>query len=154
MKITQTGFGVVQIVAVVAAVAMASLVAIPKYKAYLEKAKLTEAFTLAGDSRKKLNEFYSLTGRFPNTDIEADSVLPETLTEPEYVEKIVINHEDEVNDIVIEAHMKDGVIESGFGEDQYVYMAANRSTKPGVQIEWSCGAVGINVELLPERCRK
>lgn len=153
MKIKQFGFGVIQIVAVVAVMGIVAMVAVPKYNAYVDKAKLTEAFSLAGDSRKKVNEYYVLSGHFPRTDIEANALLPDTLTLPEYVEKIVINHNGGKHAVVVEAYMKDGVITNELGGDQYVFMAADESAQRGARIQWSCGAVGINPDLLPENCR-
>jgi len=153
MKNKALGFGIIQIVVVAALLAVVALVAVPKYEYYVEKAKLTEAVSLGGDARKKLNEYYSLNGRFPRSDDEADAMLPQTVNPPEYVSKVVINHKSKQHAIVAEVYLKKGVITNTGTGDQYIYMAADKSSQSGAQIEWTCGAVGIDPDLLPERCR-
>ena len=154
MKYNRLGFGVIQIVAVLFIGAMVAMAAVPKYKVYIAKAKMAEAFTLASDTRKKLTEFYIINNRFPRTDAEAEAMKTEAFSPPEYVREIVVNHRDKVHDIVIEIYMKDGVLSNEAGEIQFVYVAGNKSTISGSQVQWSCGAVGIDLELLPERCQE
>ena len=65
MKNQQLGFGGLQVILVVAVIGIMSVVAVPKYKSFIGKAKITEAFNIAGESKRKLSEFYMVNGGLP-----------------------------------------------------------------------------------------
>lgn len=152
MKNLQKGFGALQVVVVLACVVAIATVAVPKYQAFVIKSKMTEAFSIAGDAKAKLAEFYMSKSRFPRTESEAASITTETVTPPKYVRELVINHEDEDNEIVIEVYFKDGAISEEVGADDFVYIAGNRSSVPGALLEWNCGANGIDASYLLDQC--
>ena len=153
MNTKQAGFGGLQLLAVVAAMAMVTLVAVPRYNAYISKAKLTEAFNLAGVSKKKLTEYYMVNGRFPDTAEEAEAMRTDTFSPPEFVREIVVKHEDDDHEVVVQVFLKEGVVENVTGVDQYIYVAGDKSGMPGTMVEWSCGAMGVDRELLPRECQ-
>ena len=37
--------------------------------------------------------------------------------------------------------------------EQYLYIAGNRAVGTGYQVEWTCGAEGVNPDLLPDNCK-
>ena len=152
MKFRENGFGGLQIILGIVVVAVLASFAVPQYNNYVDKAKLAEAYTLAGDTKKKLVEFYMTYNRFPKTDGEASVVKTETFAPPEFVRDIVVNYKDSANDIVIEVYLKDGVVENLTGEPQYIYMAGNSSRAGGAYVDWTCGAQGINPDLLQPTC--
>lgn len=155
MKKRQSGFGGLQIVVAVAAMAIVSMVAIPKYKASMNKAKLTEAFNLAGASKKKLTEFYMVNDRFPRSEAEANSMVTETFSPPEYVEKMAVVHDDPNHEVVIKVFIKPDLIEhpEPGGGEQYIYVAGNSSAAAGNKVVWSCGGEGMSTDLLPDECK-
>ncbi len=152
MNKNQYGFGGLQIILGLAVVAALAAVAVPQYNSYIAKAKLSEAFSLAGDTKKKLSEFYIEYNRFPRTAGEAAAMKTTTVAPPEFVREIIVNHQDSANDIVIEVYMYDGEIENPTGEVQYIYWAGNSSSRSGSLVEWTCGAYGMDPELLPKNC--
>ena len=152
MKHRQKGFGAFQILATLACVAAVVTVAVPKYDAYVNKSKMTEAFNLASGTKTKLTEFYMAKNRFPNSDQEAASIQTSTTTPPEYVREVVINHEDEMSEIVVQVYFKEGALSDDVTSDDFVYVAGNKSNVPGAMVEWTCGAVGIDSSLLPTSC--
>ena len=93
-KNIQKGFGGMQLLMVGAIIGVASLVAVPKYNAFVDQAKLTEAFTFAGESKRKLSEFYMTNNRFPKTSVEARPMVTESLSPPKFVDSVVVwpNH--------------------------------------------------------------
>ena len=153
MNAMQKGFGGLQVVVAIAAMAVLSMVAVPKYQASMDKAKLTEAFNLAGASKRKLAEFYMVNGRFPNSSGEAQAMVTETFSPPEYVREMTVEHEDERHEIVIKVFMKPGLLDNPDGGDQYIYVAGNPSAQGNSMVEWSCGGAGVNADLLPDDCR-
>lgn len=153
MKAMQGGFAGLQVVVAIAAMAVLSMVAVPKYQASLDKAKLTEAFNLAGASKHKLTEFYMVNGRFPNSTGEAQAMETETFSPPEYVREMVVVHDDERHEVLIKVYMKPGLLDNPGGGEQYVFVAGNRAAPGSAMVEWSCGGAGVNVDLLPDDCR-
>ena len=153
MNAEQRGFGGLQVVVAIAAMAVLSMVAVPKYQASMDKAKLTEAFNLAGASKRKLTEFYMVNGRFPNSEGEAMAMITETFSPPEYVREMVVEHQDENHEVVIKVFMKPGLLDNPDGGEQYVYVAGNESDTPGAKVDWSCGGAGLSADLLPDDCR-
>lgn len=153
MKFHQKGFGGLHAVLALGVIVAISLVAIPAYNSFMTKAKITEAMTMAGESKRKVSEFYTLNGRLPESAIEARSIKTATMTAPEYVREMVVDTDDENHAVVIKVYLKDGVVENKTGQDQFIYMAADHSGRSGDYVEWSCGANGLDSELMPEGCK-
>ncbi len=152
MKNHQIGFGGLQLLLVIVAMGVVSMVAVPKYQSFIAKAKITEAFTLAGESRRKLSEFYMTNGRFPKTAVEAEPMKTVTLSPPEFVRDMVVEPNAENHDVMIKVYVIDGVFDNPTSEEQFIYLAVDKSTGTNYAVDWSCGARGIDPEILPEDC--
>jgi len=153
MKFHQKGFGGLQAMLVMAVMVGISMVAIPAYNSFMMKAKITEAVTMAGESKRKVSEFYTLNGRFPQSASEAQTIKTVTVTAPEYVREMVVDTNDDAHAVVIKVYLKDGVVANPTGQEQFIFMAANHSGSGGDYVEWSCGANGLDAELMPESCK-
>ena len=154
MRASQSGFGVLQILMSVVGVIVVASVAAPKYEAFVIESKITEAFTLAGDAKTKLMEFYITKNRFPETEEEASSIQVDTFTPPEFVKNLVVNPNSKEHEIVIQVYFKPGAISELVGDTDFVYVAGNKSTVGGALVQWTCGSIGIDSEYLPERCQE
>jgi hypothetical protein len=99
-------------------------------------------------------EFYMTNNRFPKTSVEAQPMVTKSLTQPRFVDSVVVwpNHMD--NDVMVKVYLKNGVVENPTGAtEQFIYIAGNNSRNSGHQVVWSCGASGISAELLPDNCK-
>ncbi|MEJ8569235.1 pilin [Elongatibacter sediminis] len=153
MKNRNRGFGGLQFVLVFAIIGVAATFAVPEYKSYMTKAKLTEAFNLAGESKRKLSEFYMLNGRLPGTQNEAELMITSTVAPPEYVRDMVVKPADSKGRFTIRVYLKEGVIENPVaGEDQFIYVEAQAAGNGSYALTWSCGGGGLEPDLLPEDC--
>lgn len=152
MNTHQRGFGGLQVILVGAILSAASLVAVPQYEAHVSKAKLTEAFRLASDSKRKVSEFYVINGRFPNSKAEAAAMRTTTISPPQHVRDMMVDHKDPGHDVVIKVFLKDGVVENLDGAEQYVYFVGKRGDTAKFALQWTCGASGVDADLLPEDC--
>lgn len=148
----QRGLGALQVILALSLVVGLTVVAKPKYEAFLDKTKITEGFTLAGDSKGKLSEFYVMQSRFPRTASEGAYIQTQSLTPPEFVREMVIDYDDPDNAVVIRVYFKDGTLSGGVTSDDHVYLAGNASSAAGALINWTCGANGIDPSLLPTNC--
>lgn len=153
MRYQQRGFAIVQGIMAVAVIGGAAAFAIPAYDDFLIRSKITEAFTLAGDTKNRLTEFYSTTARFPDPEKphEQDMIKTEAYTPPEFVHDIQVAYGHPEYDAVIQIFFKDGSIPGAIFQDDFVYFGGKIA--PDGVIEWTCGADGIVDEFLPERCQ-
>ncbi len=152
MKMRESGIGAVQVLLVIVALVAITAVAVPKYQDFVVRSKMAEAFSIVGDTKTKLREFYSVKNRFPRTEVELESIQTEMFAPPEFVEGVKLKGETEDHDIVIEVYFRPGVIPGDSINDQYLYVAGDSSAEVGVSVNWSCGLVGIDEKYLPERC--
>ena len=135
----------------VAVIGTVAAFAIPAYDDFLIRSKITEAFTLAGDTKNRLTEFYATSARFPAKPSEQEMIKTEAYTPPAFVHAIGVSYESAVYDAVIQIYFKDGAIPGAIFQDDYVYFGGK--VAPDGVIEWTCGASGIADEFLPERCQ-
>ena len=75
-----------------------------------------------------------------------------TLSPPEAVRDMIVEPGDK-DHVVVKVFLKEGIVENTTGEEQFIYIAGNKSTVYGATVEWSCGASGVDAELLPEHCQ-
>lgn len=149
----QSGFGLIQGVIVVAIVVAIGMVAMPRYQVFVTKSQLTEALNIAHESRRKLEVYYMTNGRFPQNMREAEAMRTETLQAPEYVQDMQVFAPELDNDVVVKVFIKDGVAENLAGVVQYLYIAGNQTEGANGRVEWTCGAQGIDQNLLPDNCK-
>lgn len=152
MNQPQRGFSGLQIVIGFAVIGIASMFAVPQYKAYVAKAKMTEAFRIAGESRRKLTEFHMVNGRFPRSVSEADSLRTTTSSPPEFVRDMVVEPHSSDHDVMVKVFLKDGVVDNPSGMEQFIYIAGDGTPGDQYAVTWSCGASGVDGDLLPENC--
>ncbi len=153
MNKRQAGFGGLQLILAAAIIAGISLVAIPKYKAFVTKSKITEALNLAGESRRKLAEFYMVSSRFPSNDTEAATARTTTLSKPKFVRDLQVKTGFRSNEVAVLVYLNEGVVDNPSGDEQYIYLAGNSNKGGEYAVAWSCGSSGIPVDLLPDNCK-
>jgi Tfp pilus assembly protein PilE len=154
MKLSdQKGFGGMQMFMAVAIIGAVSVIAVPKYNAMMDKSKITEAFNIAGESKRKLSQYYMVNSRFPQNNAEAAALKTGTLSPPEHVRDMSVEAYTEAHDLVIKVYLKPGAVENtGYG-DQYIYWGADETPGASSAIVWTCGAVGIGADMLPDNCQ-
>jgi len=71
MKTLQKGFTLIELMIVVAIIAILAAIAIPAYQDYVVRSQVSEGMSLADGSKTAIAEFYSNYGRFPTTNASA-----------------------------------------------------------------------------------
>ncbi len=153
MKAREKRIGGLQMLLLVATIGVASLVAMPKYQAFADKAKISEAVNLAGESKRKISQAFMVSGSFPRTATQADAILSATVSSPEFVSDMTIEHDGSGEKVTIKVFLHEGVVDNLTDDPQFIYMAANRSKSGKYVIEWHCGGSGLSLELMPENCK-
>ena len=155
MKLKEKGFGGVQVLLVAATIGIVSLVAMPKYQASMNKAKITEALNLAAESKRKAEQSYMVSGHFPKRVSDAQALMTTTVTRPEFVRDMKIEHDPGGQRVKIFVYFNEGVIETESETlvEQFVFMEGHLTPNAQYSIEWRCGSSGLNLDLLPADCQ-
>ena len=66
MKTIQNGFTLIELMIVVAIIAILAAVAIPSYQSYIARAQLSESISFGGVAKTPVEEFVSVNGVFPS----------------------------------------------------------------------------------------
>lgn len=148
MKSMQKGFTLIELMIVVAIIAILAAIAIPAYQDYLVRSQVSEASTLADGSKTAISEFYSNTGQFPSTNASA-GLAPKTDIQGKYVSEVDAGG------------VKAGVIRVTFGNSankaiKGKFFGLSAITHAG-SIEWSCKNATyttVDTKYLPTSCRQ
>ena len=71
MKTMQKGFTLIELMIVVAIIAILAAIAIPAYQDYVIRSQVSEGMSLADGAKTALAEFYSNSGHFPANNASA-----------------------------------------------------------------------------------
>lgn len=152
MKHRETGISKPIQLAALAVIVLASAVLLQRYQSFVAETKVTEAVHLASESKLRVSEFYMLSGKFPNSEPEVSSVTSNIYDLPEFVREISIEPEFNDSDVAIKIYFTNDALNNDSGGDQFIYLSANRLGTSGQGLEWTCGSVGIDADLLPGNC--
>ena len=153
MKSMQKGFTLIELMIVVAIIAILAAIAISQYQDYVIRSQVSEGSSLADGVKTAIGEFYNNYGRFPNVATAANQSLG--LAAPasiigSYVGSVGITSG------VIQAHYSNG---TGFKANSKINNATllfSPVTKAGSMV-WTCKASGVGTTLqpkwLPASCR-
>jgi type IV pilus assembly protein PilA len=148
MKSMQKGFTLIELMIVVAIIAILAAIAIPAYQDYLIRAQVSEGATLADGAQTADAEYYSNKGVFPTSNLSA-GIASSTSIQGKYVSSVVIG--------------AGGIVTSAFsGTAPQVANTAlvgkvlvfSPVTLAG-SVSWHCGQASttVPVKYLPSSCR-
>lgn len=127
----QTGFTLIELMIVVAIIGILASIAIPAYQDYTIRAQVVESFSITGELKQSIADYYKDRGRFPANNQEAGVPAPEHL----------------IGNYITKVEVVDGAMHVEFGNYvnmnlveqtltiRPVFVAAN----PTSPISWACG---------------
>jgi type IV pilus assembly protein PilA len=80
MKTVQKGFTLIELMIVVAIIAILAAIAIPAYQDYTIRSQVTEGLSLADGAKTAIAEFYSNKGTFPSGNQSAGLAQPVSIS--------------------------------------------------------------------------
>ncbi|MFZ0872691.1 MAG: pilin [Rhodanobacter sp.] len=144
--IYQEGFTLIELMIVVAIIAILAAIAIPAYQDYLIRSQVAEGFSLADGSKAAIVEFYANYGHFPST--QASAGLPnDSQISGKYVGHV--NATETAGQILI--HFDNTGAQSANPAIANQQLALSAVTSNG-SISWTC-TTSILPRYLPSSCR-
>ena len=154
MKNIQKGFTLIELMIVVAIIAILAAIAIPQYQNYLIRTQVSEGMNLADGAKTAVSEFYNNKGHFPKAGASAGLPTLAASTAGKYVSSTVVE-----NGVITASFSKTAPQEANDKID-----GKHVSLSPvdlGGTITWNCrstaqGAKKTDVpeQYLPTACRK
>ena len=136
-----SGFTLIELMIVVAIIAILAAIALPAYQDYTIRAQISEGVTLADGAKAAVWDFISFHGTLPSNNTSAGLVPPASIT----------------GKYVTQVNVSGGRIAATFGNNANIAIATgvlqlSPLTHDG-SIAWKCSSTTINGRYLPTVCR-
>ena len=141
----QSGFTLIELMIVVAIIAILAAIAISQYQDYVAKAQFSEAASITDGIKTKLAEYYSQAGACPVMGTSPGFAVPTSYV-GKYVAQIAVNNA--ANGCEIVATFKTQSVAAALAGQSVSITGANQ----GGTFTWTCTSV-IDAKYKPQACQ-
>jgi type IV pilus assembly protein PilA len=143
----QQGFTLIELMIVVAIIAILAAIALPAYQDYVARSQVSEAMTLSSGIKTAAAEYYADRGTFSGTHAEL-GIAPAGSITGKYVRQVA--YTGTATNGTITATMKSAGSASGKIAGRTFILVA---TDNNGSITWTCNTGNIDDKYLPSSCR-
>ncbi len=146
MKSMQKGFTLIELMIVVAIIAILAAIAIPQYQNYITKTQFTESQTIADGLKTPIVEFSNQNGSCPTNT--SGGFLPGASYKGKYVASVAVGGTYPTCTVTATFKATGSVSQPLGGQTTILTGTVNGGT-----VSWTCSATGIPDKYLPQVCR-
>lgn len=137
----QKGFTLIELMIIVAIIAILAAIAIPAYNDFTTRSKVSEGMSLASTAQMAILEYYVMTGVWPSNNMDAGLSEPEEIS-GEYVQSVTV-HENKISVL----YKPDAG--QGLADHSIIFTATDAQGS----MTWDCSSEDIDGTFLPQNCR-
>jgi type IV pilus assembly protein PilA len=145
MKNMQKGFTLIELMIVVAIIAILAAIAIPAYQDYLIRSQVSEGAVLTDGAKTAISEYYSNRGVFPPANSSAGLASPTSIAG-----KYILSVDAGTTSGKIVATFNSTQANKAIQADTFILSAV---TSAGA-IAWTCDLSSVPQKYLPTSCRQ
>lgn len=144
----KNGFALIELMIVVAIIAILAAIALPFYLNYTTRAEGSEAFMLAGTAKSAVISYYTEKGSWPVDNTSAGLRLPDQIS-GKYVKSVSVSVANDSNLITVQFKSQ-GVAKPLQNKNLYLLSSSSSNS----DVKWICevGSPSMYV-FVPARCR-
>jgi type IV pilus assembly protein PilA len=144
---TQKGFTLIELMIVVAIIAILAAIAIPAYQDYVIRSQVSEGATLTDGAKTAVAEYAANLGAMPPTNASA-GIAPEASITGSYVSKVNVT-----KGVITATFSKTGPQKANTAIDTKTFVLSP-ITSSGGSVAWTCTKSTVEQKYLPTSCRK
>lgn len=140
----QQGFTLIELMIVVAIIAILAAIALPAYQDYVARSQVSEAMSLASGAKTAVAEYYADRGAWPTTNAAAGLATANSISG-----KYVLSTAVGANGVITSTFRGAGSVSAKIAGSTFSLTPSDAS---GGSIAWTCGG-GIAEKYKPSSCR-
>ena len=148
MKMLQKGFTLIELMIVVAIIAILAAIALPAYQDYVARSQVSEAMSLTSGAKTAVAEYYADKGAFPTSNAMAGLHATPASISGKYVASVSVGSEPS-NGAITATMKSSSSASSKIAGGTFILVP----TDAGGSISWGCTGGTIAAKYRPSACR-